>query len=94
MYQKVLNLNVEVIPILPSGPQALGWFKKPIKSLVITSYSIHYTKLYEDGRFEIARVALAPLKIGVQYPWISIFAPGYREVARQPSSLSPGRNGR
>jgi TRAP-type mannitol/chloroaromatic compound transport system substrate-binding protein len=32
-YQKVLNLNVVVFPILPSGPQAFGWFKRPIKNL-------------------------------------------------------------
>jgi TRAP-type mannitol/chloroaromatic compound transport system substrate-binding protein len=33
MYRDVLKLNVVAIPILPSGPQALGWFKRPIKSL-------------------------------------------------------------
>ena len=32
-YQKELKLNVVVIPILPSGPQAFGWFKRPIKNL-------------------------------------------------------------
>ena len=32
-YQDTLKLNVVVLPILPSGPQALGWFKKPITSL-------------------------------------------------------------
>jgi TRAP-type mannitol/chloroaromatic compound transport system substrate-binding protein len=32
-YQKELKLNVQVIPILPAGPQAFGWFKRPIKSL-------------------------------------------------------------
>ena len=32
-YQKELKLNVVVIPILPAGPQAFGWFKKPIKNL-------------------------------------------------------------
>jgi TRAP-type mannitol/chloroaromatic compound transport system substrate-binding protein len=32
-FQKVLNLNVHWIPILPSGPQAFGWFKRPIKNL-------------------------------------------------------------
>ncbi len=32
-YQKVLNLNLVVFPILPSGPQAFGWFKRPIKNL-------------------------------------------------------------
>ncbi|MSQ18084.1 MAG: TRAP transporter substrate-binding protein [Betaproteobacteria bacterium] len=32
-YQKILNLNVVVYPILPSGPQAFGWFKRPIKNL-------------------------------------------------------------
>jgi TRAP-type mannitol/chloroaromatic compound transport system substrate-binding protein len=29
----VLKLNVIAIPILPSGPQAFGWFAKPIKTL-------------------------------------------------------------
>jgi TRAP-type mannitol/chloroaromatic compound transport system substrate-binding protein len=33
LYRDVLKLNVVVFPILPSGPQAFGWFKKPIKSL-------------------------------------------------------------
>jgi len=32
-FQKVLNLNVHWIPILPSGPQAFGWFKRPVKNL-------------------------------------------------------------
>ena len=32
-YQKELKLNVVAFPILPTGPQAFGWFKRPIKSL-------------------------------------------------------------
>jgi TRAP-type mannitol/chloroaromatic compound transport system substrate-binding protein len=32
-YQNELKLNVMVIPILPAGPQAFGWFKRPIKNL-------------------------------------------------------------
>jgi TRAP-type mannitol/chloroaromatic compound transport system substrate-binding protein len=32
-YQKELKLNVVWLPILPSGPQAFGWFKRPIKNL-------------------------------------------------------------
>lgn len=32
-YQKQLKLNVVVFPILPSGPQAFGWFKKPIQTI-------------------------------------------------------------
>jgi TRAP-type mannitol/chloroaromatic compound transport system substrate-binding protein len=32
-YQKELKLNLVVFPILPSSPQALGWFKRPIKNL-------------------------------------------------------------
>jgi len=32
-YQKELKLNVTVLPILPAGPQAFGWFKRPIKNL-------------------------------------------------------------
>jgi TRAP-type mannitol/chloroaromatic compound transport system substrate-binding protein len=32
-YRDVLKLNVIPIPILPAGPQAFGWFKKPIKNL-------------------------------------------------------------
>ena len=32
-YQKELKLNVVVFPILPTGPQAFGWFKRPIKNL-------------------------------------------------------------
>jgi TRAP-type mannitol/chloroaromatic compound transport system substrate-binding protein len=30
-YQNVLRLNVVSFPIQPAGPQALGWFKKPIQ---------------------------------------------------------------
>jgi len=33
MYQKEMNLNVIAFPILPSSPQAFGWFKRPIKNL-------------------------------------------------------------
>jgi TRAP-type mannitol/chloroaromatic compound transport system substrate-binding protein len=33
LFQTELNLNVEWIPILPSCPQAFGWFKRPIKTL-------------------------------------------------------------
>ena len=32
-YQKELKLNVVVFPILPAGPQAFGWFKKPIQTV-------------------------------------------------------------
>ncbi|HZM34724.1 MAG TPA: TRAP transporter substrate-binding protein [Burkholderiales bacterium] len=32
-FQKELKLNVQWIPILPSGPQAFGWFKRPVKNL-------------------------------------------------------------
>jgi TRAP-type mannitol/chloroaromatic compound transport system substrate-binding protein len=32
-FQKELKLNIHWIPILPSGPQAFGWFKRPIKNL-------------------------------------------------------------
>jgi TRAP-type mannitol/chloroaromatic compound transport system substrate-binding protein len=32
-FQKELKLNVVWLPILPSGPQAFGWFKRPIKNL-------------------------------------------------------------
>jgi TRAP-type mannitol/chloroaromatic compound transport system substrate-binding protein len=32
-FNKELKLNVYWHPILPSGPQAFGWFKRPIKSL-------------------------------------------------------------
>ena len=32
-YRDVLKLNVVVLPILPAGPQAFGWFKRPIKDL-------------------------------------------------------------
>src|SRR5919197_1283039 len=32
-YQKDLKLNVIVWPAHPSSPQALGWFKKPLKSV-------------------------------------------------------------
>ncbi len=31
-YQKELKLNVVAFPILPAGPQAFGWFKRPIKN--------------------------------------------------------------
>jgi len=32
-YAKDLKLNVIAFPILPASPQALGWFKRPIKNL-------------------------------------------------------------
>src|SRR5437868_9916971 len=32
-FQKELKLNIVWLPILPSGPQAFGWFKRPIKNL-------------------------------------------------------------
>jgi TRAP-type mannitol/chloroaromatic compound transport system substrate-binding protein len=32
-FQKELKLNLFWWPILPSGPQAFGWFKRPIKNL-------------------------------------------------------------
>jgi len=32
-YTKDLKLNVIAFPILPASPQALGWFKRPIKNL-------------------------------------------------------------
>ncbi len=32
-YKEQLKLNLVVFPILPSGPQAFGWFKKPIETV-------------------------------------------------------------
>jgi TRAP-type mannitol/chloroaromatic compound transport system substrate-binding protein len=32
-FQKELKLNLFWYPILPSGPQAFGWFKRPVKNL-------------------------------------------------------------
>ncbi|MGH7303866.1 MAG: TRAP transporter substrate-binding protein, partial [Candidatus Rokuibacteriota bacterium] len=32
-YKDILKLNVVPFPAFPSGPQALGWFKRPIKNL-------------------------------------------------------------
>ncbi|MBI3108205.1 MAG: TRAP transporter substrate-binding protein [Candidatus Rokubacteria bacterium] len=32
-YRDVLKVNVVALPILPAGPQAFGWFKRPIKNL-------------------------------------------------------------
>jgi TRAP-type mannitol/chloroaromatic compound transport system substrate-binding protein len=32
-YQKELKLNLVVFPVIPASPQALGWFKRPIKNL-------------------------------------------------------------
>jgi TRAP-type mannitol/chloroaromatic compound transport system substrate-binding protein len=32
-YKDVLKMNVVPLPALPIGPQAFGWFKRPIKSL-------------------------------------------------------------
>ncbi|MBI2217718.1 MAG: TRAP transporter substrate-binding protein [Candidatus Rokubacteria bacterium] len=31
-YREVLKMNVVVFPILPAGPQAFGWFKRPVKN--------------------------------------------------------------
>jgi TRAP-type mannitol/chloroaromatic compound transport system substrate-binding protein len=33
MYKDVMKLNVVPLPAFPSGPQAFGWFKRPIKDL-------------------------------------------------------------
>ncbi len=32
-YQKEIKLNLVAMPIIPPSPQALGWFKRPIKDL-------------------------------------------------------------
>jgi TRAP-type mannitol/chloroaromatic compound transport system substrate-binding protein len=32
-YQNTIKMNVVAFPIMPSGPQAFGWFKRPIKDL-------------------------------------------------------------
>ncbi|MFO1351323.1 MAG: TRAP transporter substrate-binding protein [Gammaproteobacteria bacterium] len=32
-YKDVLKMNVVAIPVLPSGPQAFGWFKDPINNV-------------------------------------------------------------
>jgi len=32
-FRNELKLNIQWLPILPSGPQAFGWFKRPIKNL-------------------------------------------------------------
>jgi TRAP-type mannitol/chloroaromatic compound transport system substrate-binding protein len=33
LYQDVLKMNVVAFPVCVAGPQALGWFKRPIKDL-------------------------------------------------------------
>src|SRR3546814_8866011 len=33
LYQDVLKLNVVPFQVIPDGPEALGWFKRPIASL-------------------------------------------------------------
>lgn len=33
LYQEVIGLNVVPFQVIPDGPEALGWFKKPINSL-------------------------------------------------------------
>ena len=33
LYQKVIGVNVIAFPMIPSGPQAFGWFKKPISGV-------------------------------------------------------------
>src|SRR6185436_15607341 len=33
MYQKEMKLNIVAFPVMPSSPQAFGWFKRPIKNL-------------------------------------------------------------
>jgi TRAP-type mannitol/chloroaromatic compound transport system substrate-binding protein len=33
LYQKEMKLNIVPFPVMPSGPQAFGWFKRPIKNL-------------------------------------------------------------
>ncbi len=33
MYQKEMKMNVVAFPVMPSSPQAFGWFKRPIKNL-------------------------------------------------------------
>lgn len=33
LYQDVLKLNVVAFQVIPDGPEALGWFKKPITSM-------------------------------------------------------------
>ena len=33
LYQKVLKMNVVVFPVCSAGPQAFGWFHRPIKDL-------------------------------------------------------------
>jgi TRAP-type mannitol/chloroaromatic compound transport system substrate-binding protein len=33
LYKDVLKLNVVPLPAFPTGPQAFGWFKRPIKNL-------------------------------------------------------------
>ena len=32
-YQNTIKMNVVAFPIMPSSPQAFGWFKRPIKNL-------------------------------------------------------------
>jgi len=33
LYQKVLNLDVVSFMVIPDGPEALGWFKKPVSTM-------------------------------------------------------------
>ena len=60
-YQKVLKMDVVSFPILPAGPQALGWFNKKINSfedMKGMKYRIYGSGAEVYGKLGIAAVTL------------------------------------
>ncbi|MFQ5830142.1 MAG: TRAP transporter substrate-binding protein, partial [Candidatus Methylomirabilia bacterium] len=60
-YQNILKFNVVAFPILPAGPQALGWFKKRVKNW--DDFKGHKYRIYGLGNevFKDAGMAVVTL---------------------------------
>ncbi len=60
-YQNILKMNLVSFPILPAGPQAMGWFKRPIKSFA-DARGMKY-RIYGSGAEVYSRLGISAVTL-------------------------------
>jgi TRAP-type mannitol/chloroaromatic compound transport system substrate-binding protein len=78
-YQKELKLNLVAFPSIPPSPQALGWFKRPIKDLA----DFKGMKCRQTGTIDCAEWVggIEDLRLGLHTVWKYHYTPGMHESA-------------
>ena len=88
-YLKEQNPAVQIVGVTPAEGSAIPGIRRWPEAYVITSYSIHYTKLYEQACREVKTLMRAALG-----RYLGARPLRTREVLRQLTLLAPGDGGR